>query len=619
MTTVADQLEPPDPAAVGPPQSGASLLPPPTPATAPRPVSLQLPAPVALPAAVPEPATLPVAVLPAVPAPPGSDVGDRAAGAAPPDPDDVWKTSLADRLATRNVPVAHSRPGASLGFDAGPAAESSAPSTDADFVMPELVSMGPPTTALLIGRALFVVAALLVGIAARRSAGPGNGARGDSFWPVVASAGVFVVVGLIGLVYWSTVLAGNARRLKARTSTPSAVGWSWALPSAWAVLSALTYLRATVDGDFDPLPAVAALGFVALAAVPYARLQGLFRGLSRRPPVLWLSAFPLDLAAFGLVWWRLTSWPDPVAAGDWNHVRLTANIAFAAAAALTVNWLVFGWLAQRASSGVYERLGRIEARHRGDEQRPDWFATGLAAAPTPPPTAPRPLVDTRPLTGVVALFHILWGLTMIALAVVIVRVAIEYAGRPTIAAGTFLVDDSDLERVGAVGGTMIIVYVLTIVVHGVWSVLIAINARRVTVHAPNPGSFGLVFVPMPVLVVVGLLVGGDLGYWIVLAGLTLALFALIRANQMLMTLSSRLGGELRGFSTWTMLVAATYLIGVLQNLLVTRGEGRIGFLGAVTFAQGALIVLGGVVGLKAMQALETTLRTHRQARRVPVG
>jgi len=53
-----------------------------------------------------------------------------------------------------------------------------------------------------------------------------------------------------------------------------------------------------------------------------------------------------------------------VTVGDLDHVRLTANIAFGVAAALTVNAnaIVFVWLSQRGSSAVYERLGRLEAR-----------------------------------------------------------------------------------------------------------------------------------------------------------------------------------------------------------------------------------------------------------------
>ncbi len=527
--------------------------------------------------------------------------------------------TLADRTATRNVPAVASR------FDYGlPPAPSEAGASDGDgepavpFERPDLVPMGPSTTAMLIGRGLLVVAALLVGLAARRAAGSGSD-RGAAFWPVTLSAAVFVVVGVAGLVFWCCTLAENARRLKARSATPRAVGGAWTLPIAWVVVSAVTYLRADVGGDLDPLPGVAAIGFSITLAVAYARVQGVLRGLSRRPPVVWVHAYPLDLFAFGLVWWRLTSWPEPVVVGDWEHVRLTSNIAFVAAAALALNALVFGWLALRGSSGVYERLGRLEARHHTDEQPiPAWFAQGLRPGADGGPIAPaddRPLIGVAPLTAVVAGFHLLWGVITVIVALVLLRTAFEYSDRPALVDGTLLVDDDDAALIGAVVVTSAIVYVLAIVVHGVWSVLTALNARRVTVHAPHPGSFGVVFVPMPVLITVGLLIGDDAGYVIVLVGLAFAFLALLWVNQMLMGLSSRLGGELRGFGRWTLLISVVYLIGVVENFLFGRAEGRLGFLATATLVQGALIVAGAVVGYRAMRALDDTLRNHRRAKR----
>jgi hypothetical protein len=210
----------------------------------------------------------------------------------------------------------------------------------------------------------------------------------------------------------------------------------------------------------------------------------------------------------------------------------------------------------------------------------------------------------------------LWGVTTVALAVVLVRTAFEYSDRPALIDGTLLVDDDDADRLAAVAATVLIVYVLAIIVHGVWSVITATNARRVTVHAPNPASFGIIFVPMPVLVVVGLLIGGDVGLIVIGVGLLLAFFALLRVNQMLMTLSGRLGGELRGFSTWTAMIGVAYLIGVVENFLFGRAVGRLGFLGAATLAQGVLIGIGAVIGYRAMRELDATLRTHRQTERV---
>lgn len=279
--------------------------------------------------------------------------------------------TMADRMATRHVPTAS----ASAGY--GLPVQPAEPVTTDEFVRPALESMGPSTTAMLIGRGLMVAAMLLIGIAAQRSTGPARSERGEAFWPVAISAGVFVAVGIGGLVFWSVTLADNARRLKARSTSPRRMGWSWMPVLAWAVLSSLTFLRVEADADFDPLPGLAGIVFAALLAIPYALLQGVFRGLSRRPPLLWINVFPLDLAAFGLVWWRLTSWPDPVTTGDADHVRTTAYVALAAAGVLAINAIVFVLLAQRASASVFERLGRLETRHRGEKAPgPEWFMTG---------------------------------------------------------------------------------------------------------------------------------------------------------------------------------------------------------------------------------------------------
>lgn len=274
-------------------------------------------------------------------------------------------------MATRNVPVVRSA--ADYGLPMQPA--DVAPSPDVDVERPELESMMPATAAMLIGRGLMVFAVLLVGIAARRSTGSFRAERAEVFWPVAVSAGVFVAVGFAGLVFWSVSLADNARRLKARAPGPRRMGWSWAAVVAWVVVSSGTYLRVEYEGELDPLPGIAGLGFVVLLAIPYAQLQGIFRALLRRPPVVWIAAFPLDLLAFGLVWWRLTSWPAPVSAADVEHVRLTAAVAFGASGLLVVNAFVFARLAQRGVAGLYERLGRLEARHRADgPPRPDWPA-----------------------------------------------------------------------------------------------------------------------------------------------------------------------------------------------------------------------------------------------------
>ena len=527
-----------------------------------------------------------------------------------------------DELATRHVPTTRRRP-IDLGLPTAPAVTSDgAP----EFVRPELIPMGDSIVAMLVGRVLIAVAALVVGIAARRSTGSGGADRADAFWPVVWSAGVFTTVGLVGMIFWSAQLADNARRLRCRSATGRSMVWSWLIVVAWVAVSCLTYLRFEVGGVLDPLPGVAALGWAVVLAIAYGRLQGVFGGLTRRPPIVWLSAFPIDLVAIGLVWWRLTSWPSPI---DWDDARLTSNVAFGAAAALTVNVFVFARLAQRGSDGVYERLGRLEARHRGDEAlQPEWFQAGLAgpseAADTPSPSsapaaALRPLIGTRVLGTAVAVLHVVWGAGLIVFGVIVAKLAFDYADQPVFLGDRLVVADRDVGRLELGGALVGLASVVAILAHGVWAVLNAINARRVTVHSPNPGTFAVAFAPTPILLGAGFVVGGRLGYWLVIAGLTIAFFGLVLVNQMLMALSARLGGDLSGFGRWSLCIVLAYVAGVVLNVLFAQAAAQLGLYATVAVLQGALIVAGGVFGFRAMRALEATLRDRRQVQRSDRG
>ena len=118
-----------------------------------------------------------------------------------------------------------------------------------------------------------------------------------------------------------------------------------------------------------------------------------------------------------------------------------------------------------------------------------------------------------------------------------------------------------------------------------------------------------------VLLVAGLVIGGRVGYWLAVAGLSIAFVALILVNQMLMALSGRIGGQLLGFSRWTLCLTLTYLAGVALNVLFSQSSAQLGFYATLALVQGALIALGGVIGLSAMRALDVELQEHRRVRR----
>ena len=144
---------------------------------------------------------------------------------------------------------------------------------------------------------------------------------------------------------------------------------------------------------------------------------------------------------------------------------------------------------------------------------------------------------------------------------------------------------------------------------------VPVAEKSVTVHSPNPGTFAVAFAPTPILLGAGFVIGGRIGYWLVMAALTIAFFGLVLVNQMLMALSARLGGDLTGFGRWSLCIVLTYVAGVVLNVLFAQATAQLGLYATVAVLQGALIVAGGVFGFRAMRALEVTLREHRQVQR----
>lgn len=480
------------------------------------------------------------------------------------------------------------------------------------FVRPVLLPAAAPTTALLIGRMLMVIAALIVGIAARRPVG--RRGDGDVLWLVAPAAGVLVVVGLVAVALWSAHFAENGRRLRARVSAPDVAGWTWAIPALWVAFASSTFLRLEPGGDFDPLPVLAGIGFAIALAVPVSRTQRTFRGMTHRPPSLWVTVYVLDLVGFGAIWWRLTSWPDPITDAQLEHVEATSVIVLSCAGVLAASGLVYAWLALRAVQSTYERLARVEARHRPRrEGGPSWFHSGFRPDRAPTAAESRPLVDLAPLSSAVAIGHVVMGIVLVAWSVLIVRIGTEAGGLSL--GGAVRLDAADLDRLSVLSTLVLVMLALSVVVHGAWSFLAGLDAHRATVHAAHPLSFAAPFVPAPILIVAGLLVDGTVGDVVLVAGVLASCVAIVRLNLMLITLSAHLGGKVRGFGRWTWMIAITYLIALIERFLVAPSTGRLGLLAVVAVVQGALVIAGGLTGRSAMRSLEQTLVEHPQLRR----
>ncbi len=257
--------------------------------------------------------------------------------------------------------------------------------TSTPFVRPRLEPIGPVSTAMVVGRCLMVVGAVLVALAARRTAD--RAGSSDEFWAVTAAAGVFVVVGLMAQVVWIAALADSAHRLRVRGVSARGQVIVWSLVVIWIAIACLTYLRVEVDDDLNPLPALAIAGGALTLVVAYARMRTVFGGLSRTPPPVVLTVFPLDLAVLVVMWWRLI---DLSTARD--DLRSTATLAFAAAGVLVVNAVVFAWLAKRGAGAIDERLRRLESQHRqaseGGAPSADWLLRRTPSAESDAGSAP---------------------------------------------------------------------------------------------------------------------------------------------------------------------------------------------------------------------------------------
>ncbi|MEO6652663.1 MAG: hypothetical protein ABIP17_08405 [Ilumatobacteraceae bacterium] len=296
--------------------------------------------------------------------PPSVGTPARSAGPPPPVPpiDPVEPPGPVRSTATRNVPKASATTNYGLPTK-----------TDAEptpFERPELPPTGPSVVALVVGRTLIIAAVLLVGVAAAKV---GDGSlRRDAFWSVVAAAGVFVAVAVAGQVFWAATLADGARRLKVRGMSVRGQVIVWAIVAGWVVVACVGYLRIEVDGDLDPLPVVAIGGVIVAMAVAYQRLRAVFAGLSRTPPKIMLTVFPLDALVFGVGWWRLSD-----LSAERSEMQTTATMAYVGGLIAAVNALLFVWLSRRGEQALAERVRRLEMQHRqtveGTAPGPDWL------------------------------------------------------------------------------------------------------------------------------------------------------------------------------------------------------------------------------------------------------
>jgi hypothetical protein len=93
-------------------------------------------------------------------------------------------------------------------------------------------------------------------------------------------------------------------------------------------------------------------------------LHRVFKTLTRlRPDAAIRAAYVLDLAGFGLVWWRLTDWPDPILVIDSGTVDTMAWAAIAASGLLLISAGIMATLARQAVAAQHYRIRVLATRH----------------------------------------------------------------------------------------------------------------------------------------------------------------------------------------------------------------------------------------------------------------
>lgn len=240
------------------------------------------------------------------------------------------------------------------------------------FEVPELLPLRFVNIAWIATRFAIVLWTASIALVAIRTANRIDGSAsdgsiadvGDDMTRVVL-VGVLLLAALFAAsVWWSRTVAENTRRLRGRWPSLNRATRVWFYPTVWVALAALTFLRINVTGEFDPLPAIAAMVFALTLYSPYSMLHRIFKTLTRvRPDGAIRAAYLLDLAGFGIIWWRLTDWPEPMTADNAGTVDAMAWAAIASSGLLLISAGITANLAHQAILAQRYRIRVLATRH----------------------------------------------------------------------------------------------------------------------------------------------------------------------------------------------------------------------------------------------------------------
>ena len=235
-----------------------------------------------------------------------------------------------------------------------------------EYVEPELVSLRRPGLAVLGARvtlALWAGALVVVAWLVRLDLDPAS-----------ASTTSITVVALVGLLvaastaavgwWWSDRATQNIHLLEGRFPRRPRCATAWAAPVIWFVALSFTILRLGPTEVVDVRPAIVGMIFAAALWRPYSLVRRILKSLIRVDSDLAVaSGYLLDLALFGLLWARLSGFPDVLAPSDTGTADTLIGLGAVAAVAAVGNIAVWRLLIRDVDRAVRHRSVATRTRH----------------------------------------------------------------------------------------------------------------------------------------------------------------------------------------------------------------------------------------------------------------
>jgi hypothetical protein len=244
-------------------------------------------------------------------------------------------------------------------------AESSAPTIKLTPFDPRpLVSTRLPGAILIGIRVAMLLWALYLSIVSWRARSVGGSVSTTFIDRMTIAAAVLGASWLAAGALWSERRTLNVHRLEGRFPSRTRAVRSWVYPLLWVALMAVTAVRAEPHPEFDVRPLIIVGGFMITMLIPYLLIQRVFRSLVRIvPDAPILVLYVLDVVTFGLIWWRLSTWPRDQSIVDAGTLDLLVGSSFAATAALFAGLGGVYYLNRSADASQVLRELMIRTRH----------------------------------------------------------------------------------------------------------------------------------------------------------------------------------------------------------------------------------------------------------------